>query len=370
PPRAALPLVLLAAALAPLAPAAAQSCPGQNFFQNDSLPAQPAGSFTISVIPGLCEGEAAGAVFDLAPGSPLQVLQKVSVGFGSGGGAQGATAAVNVEVYDGVTFAGAVASLGPKVFDLAQATGANVQVTSTGINEFDLSPYGVAVGNSPSNRFVVAFRMEVNPNGSCAAGFTSNFFTDNDQPGFFGCDPAITPQQTNLIDIQGQGWRDAALATVSGFPLCPLFYSGNWVIRACATNGGPANPLQVLVAGSPAPPGGFVNLTFQAPGYAGVPYIAAASLGTSPGIVVSSGNPPVQGHVPLNPDGLFQACFSLPSVFVNFAGLVGPQGTAPGLVLLPNDPGLSGIQFHVAFVTVPPFPAPFGISDAGTVAIQ
>jgi hypothetical protein len=360
----------LALSLLPLDSADAQACGTGNLFKNDSLPAVPAGTITFSIIPGLCEGEAAGAVFALPPSGASQSIERVACGFGSNGGISGNSAVVNIEIYDGVSFAGAVATLGPKIFDFANDVGGNVQVTSTGINEFDLSPYNVVVGNSGDNDFVVAFRMLINFNGNCAQGFTSNFFTDNDQPGIFGCNPAITPQGKNLIDIAGQGWRDAALATVSGFPLCPLFYSGNWVIRACGEDVTVGNPLNVAVSGSPVAPGGFVNLTFQAPGYAGVPYVAAASFGTSPGIPISSGSPAVPGLLPLNPDGMFTLSLSSPGIFVNFSGVIGVGGSSPGLVLVPNLPAASGLQFYVAFVTVPPFPAPFGISNPSLIQIQ
>jgi hypothetical protein len=363
--------LLCAAALllGPAVPAWSQSCPGQNFFKNDILPANPSGALSLSVIPGLCEDEACGARF-LLPGGTPQKLQRVAVGFASAGGAQGATALVNVEIYNGVSFAGAVATLGPKVFDLEQATGANFQVTSSGINEFDLTPYNVVVNGAGDNDFVVAFRMRFNPNGACATGFQTNFFTDNTQGGLFGCNPSITPQGKNLIFIEGQGWRDPALATVSGFPLCPLFYSGNWAIRACSTNAGPTNPLQVSVSGSPVPPGGLATLTFTAPGFAGVPFIAAASLGNNPGIPVVSGNPPVAGTIPLNFDALLQASLAGSGVFFGFQAAFLPNGTAPGVILLPNNPNLSGLGFYVAFVAIPPFPAPFGISDAALIQIQ
>jgi hypothetical protein len=40
------------------------------------------------------------------------------------------------------------------------------------------------------------------------------------------------------------------------------------------------------------------------------------------------------------------------------------------VILLPNNPNLSGLGFYVAFVAIPPFPAPFGISDAALIQIQ
>ncbi|QDU65442.1 hypothetical protein [Engelhardtia mirabilis] len=350
--------------------AAAQNCGTATLLKNDSLPNVPAGQVTVSIVPGLCENEAAAAVLTLPnPGTSYDV-GRVSVGFGNQFGINGNTAVANIEIYDGVNFVGANAILGPKVFDFASDVGGNVQLTSTGLNEFDLSPYGVTVGASGNAQIVVACRMLINPNGNCASGFSTNFFTDNSQGGFFGCDPLITPQGKNLIDILGQGWVDPALATVTGLPLCPLYYSGNWAIRACVTPNSPTNPLQVQVSGSPAVPGGFINLTFDAPGYAGVPYAAAASFGTFPGIPISSGVPPVPNVVPLNPDGLFNLSLTASGTFVNFFGLIGAGGSAPGIVIVPPDPTLSGLSFYVAFVTIATSPAPWGVSAPATLAIQ
>ena len=176
--------------------------------------------------------------------------------------------------------------------------------------------------------------------------------------------------QTNLIDIIGQGWQDASSAVVTGVPLCPLFYSGNWAIRACGEDvTGPQNPLQVDVAGSPAPPGAAVNLTLNAPGLAGFPYVMGASFGTSPGIPVTSGSPPTMGTVPLNTDGLFFLSLSTPGTFINFTGTIGGGGTANAVILVPNNPSLSGLSFSVAFIVIPPFPNAFQISDAAAVAV-
>lgn len=355
-------------ALVALAPSSlAQTCPGvtDTFWKNDTLPDNPSGSFGISVIPGLCEGEGAATVFNLVPGTPLQKLTQVVCPFGSAGGASGATALVNVQVFDGVTFSGPANTpiLGPKVFDLGADFGNSMQVTSTGLNVLDMSNYNVTVGASGTGNFVVAFVMEFNPNGNCATGFTSNFFTDNSAPGFF-CNPAITPEKTSLMYILGQGWTDASKAAVTGVPLCPFFYAGIWAIRACTEDAGPVNPLQVTVAGSPVPPGGFVNLTFNAPGFQGVPYVAACSFGNTPG------TPTASGVVPLNFDALMSLSLSAPTVFVNFVGVVSPTGTAPGLIFIPNDPAYSGISFYVGFITLPPAPTPWGISDSAQIVIQ
>lgn len=209
-----------------------QAC-GGNFWSNDNLPQTPGPNPTsISLVPGLCEGEAAAQVFTLGPTDPPQLIDTVSVGFADQFGSGTLTATANIEIYDGVTFSGGIPTLGPKIFDLNDDTGSSVQLTSGGINTFDLSSESIVVGGSASN-FVVAWRMNINPNGNCASGYSAAFFTDN--TGFGGCN---TTPQTSLIDIQGQGWRDASTATVGGFPLCPIFFNGNWVIRACTDDAG------------------------------------------------------------------------------------------------------------------------------------
>ncbi len=239
-------------ALAPLS--FGQACgTGETHWKNDKLPDVPSGAVTISVIPGLCEGEACAAVFNYAPGTPAQKVNTVRIGFGHTAGVNGAVALVDVEIYDGITWAGSIPTLGPLVYD-SGALGVNYQISTTAINEIDLSAANVVVSGSPTKTgFVVAFRMGFNPNGSCAAGYNSNFVTDWD-----GSGAPCSPTKKNLIDISGQGWRDAAVATVSGFPLCPLFYAGNWVIRACTETasicqtdfgfGGPGNT-QLTVCG-------------------------------------------------------------------------------------------------------------------------
>lgn len=228
--------LLLASMLAPSA--AAQLCANatDHFWKNDNLPQVPPGTpVGISIIQGLCENEAAASVFTMPQTMGPQQITKVAVGFGHTGGGLGFSAAVNVEIYDGITWNGNTPVLGPKVFDLEQVAQANAQVQSTAINEVDLTPYNVVVGNDPSHAFVVAFRMRINPNGNCATGYPANFFTDNSSFGF----PCDALPKINLIDILGQGWVDASVATVQGVPLCPFYYDGNWVIRACSQDAGP-----------------------------------------------------------------------------------------------------------------------------------
>jgi len=277
---------LLAGALSDLAAAQICSSPDATFWKNDTLPQVPSGAETISIIPGLCEGEAAGMVFTLGPSDPLQEIEKVAVGFGDQLGAGGFNATVNVEIYDGVTWSGGIPTLGPKVFDLNADTGASMQVVSTGINELDLSSQGIVVGGTGT--FVLAFRMNINPNGNCTTGFNANFFTDGQGGG-----SCTTIPMTSLIDIQGQGWRDASTATVGGFPLCPLFYNGNWVIRACTNDAGggppPFEDLGCELAGDFSPaldgtgdpsPGGSFTLEFTGmpPGTTGTMFVGVAEL--------------------------------------------------------------------------------------------
>ncbi|MAG56655.1 MAG: hypothetical protein CMJ83_10230 [Planctomycetes bacterium] len=351
------------------APAGAQLCPaaGQTFWSRDSIPQNPGSNPTgVSIIQGMCEGEAAAVVFELPPGMPPQRLTQVVCPMGSPGGANGAVALVNLEVYDGTSFSGPTVSIGNPVFNLNSATGNDLQVTSHGLNTLDVSQYNIDVGNDPANRrFTVAFRLTFNPNGTCATGYQSSLFTDNSAAPFGGCNPAITPSQTSLIDILGQGWVDVTVAQVTGFPLCPLFYAGVWVIRACSIDAPPANPFQIqVITPLPATSPGNIAMNFIAPSFDGYPYVAAASFATSPGI------PTPFGTVPLAIDPLFQFSTSpaAAGIFINFTGNFLAGGTALALINIPA--GVSGLSFNVAFVGIPTTGAPWGISDPLPVAIQ
>lgn len=222
---------LLRAAALPVALAAfsavtgAQLCSGgETFWKNDNLDDVPGGILPVAFPQGLCEGEAGAAIFDLT-GLPNQNIEDVTVGFASAFG--GLTAAVNIEIYDGVTFSGGIPTLGPKVFDLEEDFDTSLEVASTALNTFDLAGIPVEVGNHPSKKFVIAYRISFNFNGNCASGYSANLMIEGN-----GC----SPQQKNLIFIQGQGWRDATTATIGPIGLCPLFWKGNWVIRACTSS--------------------------------------------------------------------------------------------------------------------------------------
>ena len=117
-------------------------------------------------------------------------------------------AAVNLTIYDGISWAGGIPTLGPEVFDYAAATTNLIGVTSSAINTIDVSAFDIQI---TSGKLVVAWWMDTNPNGSCAQGHPANFATDY-PTGNANCN--VT--QKNLLYILGQGWRDAATATVQG----------------------------------------------------------------------------------------------------------------------------------------------------------
>ena len=220
--------VALAAVLVPVL--RAQSCNGgESFFKNDVLPANP-GSQAVSVIQGLCEGEAAGCVFDVTAVGAVVKVKSAAIGYIQAGGVNGTTAAVNLKIYDGITFPGGIPSLGPEVFDFANATGGLIGVTSSAINNFDLSQFDIPI---TSGKAVITWWMEIQTVGDCASGYPANFATDY-PTGAANCNV----HQKNLIYILGQGWRDASTASVSGIPLCPIYYAGNWLIRACMAPAG------------------------------------------------------------------------------------------------------------------------------------
>jgi hypothetical protein len=309
------------------------------FWKNDILPQIPSGATAVSIIPGLCEGEAAGSVFTIPGGTGAQMLEKVAVGFGANGGINGFQAVVNVEIYDGIVWSGNTPILGAKVFDFEQDYSASFTVTSHGINELDLTPYNVVVGNG-TNAFVVVFRSTFNFNGNCASGFTANFFTDN--PSFsFNCN---TVAKKNVIFIQGQGWRDPKFATVSGLPLCPIYYNGNWVIRACTQDVAPAVCQQNLGLGGPG------NTLLSICG-------GDLSTGTTATFKLENANASVPGILLVSP--FFAPTFS-PVVF----GVICPipatlvltlPTDALGQIVIPGVPGGGGpFSLHMQMITPDP----------------
>ena len=350
-------------------PLSGQGCqtPTDTFWRRDSLPVVPAGLTAVSLVRGICENESAGVVFTLPPGMPIQQVTQVVAPWGPAGGVNGQTALLDVEIYDGVSFTpgNPIPNMGTLVFRLSNA-GANMSVSSHALNTLDVSAFNIIVGQQPPNgvplarRYAVCFTVLMNNytgvNNTCATGYDANFFTDN-AAFSFSCNGITTPQQTSLIEITGQGWRDAALAMVSGVNLCPFFYSGVFCIRACTRNAAPPNPFQVNpLSPLPANAPSTIILQLVAPGLVGYPYIMGAALATSPGI------PTPFGTIPLANDALLAVSLdpAFSSIFLNFQGTIGSGGTGTALINLPA--GLGPLTFYVAWVAVPPS-GPLAISD-------
>ncbi|MBK8975122.1 MAG: hypothetical protein IPM29_04305 [Planctomycetes bacterium] len=338
-------LVLLGAA----APTAAQSCgAGQILLKNDVLPDVPSGAYPVAPVRGLCDGEAAMSVFQT--GGPVTVYS-VAVLFAHQQGTNGAQAAADVEIYDGITaLGGGRWQLGPLAYRLSSG-GSNIQITSTGINAFTL-PTPVRV---TSGQLVVGFRMVQNiSGGSCQNGYFANFAVD--------VSGRCTPGR-NVLDATGHGPVDPATYAGFGLPLCPLFFNGDWVIRACVQP-----ELTVSWAGNPTP-GGFVNLTLNAPGHGSETYLVMVSNGIGTGTVTP------WGRIPLDSDWLFSCFFDIcrTAMLLNGYGTLTGTGGGFGALQIPALPVLagSGLTMHVAFVTsLSPALLPFsGISTPSSAIV-
>lgn len=351
----------------------AQGCAAgsDTFWKRDTLPITPSGLTGVSVIQGMCEGESCGVVFEMPANMGVQNITQVVAPWGAAGGVPGFSALLDVEVYDGVSFTGATANMGTLVWSLSGSLSSNMQVQSHGLNVLDTSTYDIKVGIAPPNgspavrRFAICFRCDLNnhPSGTCATGYPANFFTDNAQAGGFTCNNVITPQRTSLIEIQGQGWRDAALATVSGFQLCPLYYKGIWAIRCCTRDAYPASyttlgpgcagtlPVSTLQAVSmPRIGQSFLVILNNLP--ANVAFLMTgwsdtmSSLGSLPVDLLPLGAPGCFGRVSLDSTTL----------------LFGSGGNALSTMTLPNFPSLLGARFYQQALVVDP-----GINQLGAV---
>ena len=319
---------------------AAQTCgPGQTLLKNDNLPAVPSGPTQVAVVGGLCEGEAAAAVFDVGGMGAQVKVHSAAIGYINNGGANGIQASVDLEIFDGVTFSGGIPTLGPSLFKWSTATGSSIGVTSSGINlSPSLSSFNVVAS---SGKIVVAWWMEVNAlAGSCPASYTTNFATDATCSGLFCA--CTAGSQKNLIFIQGQGWRDAATATVLGFPLCPGFYNGNWLIRTCVEPVGCPSPL-ALGTGTPGT-GGITPVLVASGGSAQVGNASfgltvAAARGGAPALLILNA---VETAIPFAGGTIFV----LPGAVIplTLGGPVGVPGAGFATVPLaiPNDPSLVG----------------------------
>lgn len=343
-------LVAVLAALAlPLVPLAAQACSaGDLLLKNDSLPALPGGATAVAIVPGLCDGEAAMSVLT-TPGPVF--VKKVSAMFGAQFGTNGVVAAVDLEIYDGATVnAQGRWTLGPRVFQLSSG-GSNLQIQSHAINEYTLP----APVRCTSGKVVIGWRMVLNgASGSCAAGYTANFCTDFASSCVAG---------RNVLDAQGHGLIDPATYNGFGLPLCPIYFRGDWIIRACVTP-----DVTVTWTGNPTP-GGAVLLNLLAPGHPGHTYLVMLSLGTQPGW-----NTPF-GFIPLNDDFVLQCTIDpscWPALMVNSLGTLNSNSQGTAVLLIPNFPFLynSGLTLYAAFITsATPAGVPFSAVSAPSTGI-
>jgi len=104
-----------------------------------------------------------------------------------------------------------------------------------------------------------------------------------------------------------------------------------------------------LTAEDVAGPGRKTLLHFSQPAHAGRSYVAALSLGTSPGIPIGTQT------IPLVPDAVFAATVGgLPPFFVGMAGYLDRNGVATGSITFPPIPALKGVRLYAAFVVVDP----------------
>ncbi len=332
-----------------VSPLVAQACaPGDVMIKNDMLPALPGGATAVAIVPGLCDGEAAMSVLT-TPG-PVWV-KKVSAMFGAQFGTNGVIAAVDVEIYDGATVnAQGRWTLGPLVFQLSQG-GSNLQIQSHAINEFTLpSPV-----RCTSGKVVVCWRMELNgASGTCATGYTANFCTD------FG---STCVAGRNVLDAIGHGPIDPATYMGFGLPLCPIYFRGDWIIRACVTP-----DVSVTWTGN-ATPGGAVLLNLMAPGHPGETYLVMLSLGTQPGWTTPFGT------LPLNYDFVLQCTIDpscWPALLVNSLGTLNTNSQGTAVLLIPNFPFLynSGLTLYAGFITsATPAGVPFSAISAPSAPI-
>jgi hypothetical protein len=369
--RLAIPLSLLTASTL-----TAQGCTNGTFWQRDSLPAIPSSLPTsVSIIQGMCEGESAGIVFEMPANMPVQKITKVVAPWGAAFGANGFLAALDLEVYDGVSFSGQNVNMGQLVFSLTQNANQSMQVSSHALNELDTSVYNIIVGAQPPvggvRRFAICFRMDLNfhPSGSCATGWPANFFTDNSQaPSFpFSCNPNITPTQTSIIQIIGQGWRDAALASVSGIQLCPIYYSGVWAIRCCSEDAFPAT-FSSYGAGCATSIGTpqLVNAVLPRLGATMITNVVNMPVGLGLMLTGTSNQSSSLGFLPLD-----LSAFGMPSCFLRTSmdltdGILTFGTTGSWSLNIPNQLTLLGAQFYQQAFVFEPGLNPFGgaMSDA------
>ncbi|MEO6596839.1 MAG: hypothetical protein ABIP94_19010, partial [Planctomycetota bacterium] len=175
--------------------------------------------------------------------------------------------------------------------------------------------------------------------------------TDNSQTSGFVCNNGITPQRTSVIEILGQGWRDAALASVVQLgipiPLCPIYYSGIWCIRCCSEDAFPAY-YTMYGAGCPGTLPVSQLLPATLPRIGTTMFVIVNNLPLNLGLMISgtsntnSGFGPLPLNVaPLGMPGCFlRASFDFTTV------LTGGGNSASYSLTIPNVNTLLGQQFY------------------------
>lgn len=353
------------------APAVAQGCSGLGtFWKRDNLPIIPTGATPVAVIPGMCEGESAGVVFEMPANMSPQRIKQVTAPWGHGlGGTNGFVAQLDVEIYDGVSFAGGIPNMGTLVWSLAPTQSA-MQVQTHGLNTLDVSQYNIIVGLAPPTgtppvrRFAVCFRCDLNlyPGGTCAGGYAANFFTDA-STSFGACN---TPLRTSLIEMLGVGWRDAATATVSGFPICPFAYNGTWAIRCCTEDAYPAS-YTTIATGCPGTPGVSHLISATLPRIGTSMLVIVNNMSVSLGIMLMG----FTNYVPpIDMTFLGMTNCPLHTSFEFTYSLLGGGGQAVHTLALPLDNSLLSLTLYqqaVSFDAINPFGAV--LSDAARLVI-
>lgn len=343
-------------------PLAAQGCAtgSDTWWQRDTLPQVPSGLTSVSVIQGLSEGESAGVVFEMPANMGAQLVTQVAAPWGAPGGIAGFNALLDLEVYDGVSFNGGIVNMGTRVFSLSQDLNANMQVSSHGLNVLDTSTYNIVVGNAPPNgtpfvrRFAICFRVDLNlhPSGSCATGWPANFFTDASQASIF-CNPVVTPNQTSIIEYYNtcggayMGWRDVTAATVSGIPICGIYYQGIWAIRCCTRDAFPAT-YTIFGAGCSGTLGMSQLQNLSLPQIGQTLDVRITNLPQNLAIMATGWS---NVSSPLGPLPFDMTPFGAPGCLARVSPdvsqfLIGTNNRAFWSLTLPNDPGLIGANLH------------------------
>lgn len=370
----------IAVLVAALAPVAAQGCPGPGtFWKRDSLPIVPSGLTSVGVVAGMCEGESAGVVFEMpANMAPQRVLQVVAP-WGHAFGTNGFTAALDLEVWDGVAFSGAFVNMGTRVFSLSQNATSNMQVSTHGLNTLDTSQYNIVVGLAPPTgspavrRFAVTFRCDLNalPDSCNGGNGHANFFTDATSQFGFTCNYTITPQRTSVIEILGQGWRDAALATVNGIQLCPIYYRGVFCVRCCTEDAFPAY-YTGFATGCPSslPPAQLIPATL--PRIGTTLFVIVNHMPVNVGLMLTGMSNTASPFGPLpfdaTPLGLTNCNLYVSPDFLTT--LVGGGGSASFSLAIPNNQNLLGAQLYQQPLVFSPLLNPFEAALGNAAALQ